>query len=62
MSFGYPIVKLLKDKIDVVFTGFLLDTSLSSMFITKDIVNAKSDKELFNILKQELSRMNVEVI
>jgi len=60
VSFGYPIFKLLKDKIDVVFSGFLLDTSLCSMFLTKNILDAKSDKELFNILYNKVSRFSDE--
>jgi len=59
-SFSYPIVQLLRDKIDVVFSGFLLDTSLCSMFLTKNIVNAKNDNELFNILYNKVSLFSDE--
>jgi len=54
VSYIPPIHRIISNDIDVVFTGFMLDTGLSSMYLTKEIVNAKSDKELFNILSKKL--------
>ncbi len=50
VSFALPIYESVKDKIDVVFTGFLLDTSLSTSYLTKNILKAKHDKDLYDLL------------
>ena len=55
VSYILPIHRLIKSNIDAVFTGFALDTSLSSMYLTKEISNTKSDKELFNILYEKMT-------
>jgi asparagine synthase (glutamine-hydrolysing) len=55
VSFILPIHRLIKSNIDAVFTGFALDTSLSSMYLTKEILNTKSDRELFNILHEKMT-------
>jgi len=55
VSYILPLHRLIKSNIDAVFTGFALDTSLSSMYLTKEILNTKSDKELFNILHEKMT-------
>lgn len=53
MSFAYPILKLIKDKIDVVFDGFALDLTLGGSYLSRDKVNCKSEDLLFEILSKK---------
>ena len=53
VSFGYPVLKLLKDKIDVIFDGFALDLTLGGSYLSKDKVDSKNEDLLFNILSKK---------
>ena len=53
VSFGYPVLKLLKDKIDVIFDGFALDLTLGGSYLSRDKVDCKSDDLLRNILSKK---------
>ncbi len=55
-----PIFKSIKDKIDVFFDGYLLDTGLSSMFLSKKVLNVKSDKELYVVLYNMVTKFPAE--
>ena len=50
VSFIPPIHRLIKSDIEVAFTGLTLDTTVSNPWLTKEILNTKTDEELFNIL------------
>jgi len=50
VSFAYPISKLLKDKIDVVFDGFALDLILGGSYLNESRVYCKNEDSLFNEL------------
>jgi len=62
IPFAYGKVK---SYVDVAFSGSILDTSVANPWLTNEIVNAKSDEELSNILlkkwrffsDEELSRL-----
>lgn len=54
------VFKLIKDNIDVYFDGFLLDTIIRSSILTKNIVNAKSEKELFELLYSNVCKISEE--
>ncbi len=60
MSFAIPLFKSMKDKIDVYFDGFLLDTVIRSSILTENIVNAKSEKELFELVYSKVSKISEE--
>jgi len=44
------ISKTIRSDIDVVFGGFLLDTIIANPWLTIEMINAKSEEELFDIL------------
>jgi asparagine synthase (glutamine-hydrolysing) len=54
------IFRSIKDNIDVYFDGFLLDTGLASSILTKNILNAKSEKDLFELLYTKISKVSEE--
>jgi asparagine synthase (glutamine-hydrolysing) len=60
VSFAIPIFKSIKDKVDVIFDGFLLDTVVTSIFLTKDILNAKSHEYLSTILYNKVTKISDE--
>ncbi len=60
VSFALPIYESVKDKIDVVFIGYLMDTGLSSSILTKKILNAENDENLCNLLYNNVLRISEE--
>ena len=53
VSFAYPILKSLKDKVDVVFDGFALDLTLGGSYLSRDKVKCKTETSLSNILSKK---------
>jgi asparagine synthase (glutamine-hydrolysing) len=52
IGYGYTpfMFRVLMKDVDVVFDGFEFDVTLGGSYLNKDILNAKEDKALFNIL------------
>jgi asparagine synthase (glutamine-hydrolysing) len=50
MSFAYLIVKVLKDKVDVIFDGFAMDLTLGGSYLSRDKIECKTDSLLSDIL------------
>jgi asparagine synthase (glutamine-hydrolysing) len=59
-SIALHIYKSVKDKIDVVFIGFLLDTGLSSSILTRNILNAENDNDLYDLLYSKVFLVSEE--
>lgn len=50
VSFIPPVLKTVKDEVEVVFDGFAFDLILGGSFLDKRILNTKNKEELLNIL------------
>ena len=50
VSYIPVILKTVRSDVDIVFTGFALDGTLANPTLTRKILNAKSDEDLFEIL------------
>jgi asparagine synthetase B (glutamine-hydrolysing) len=50
VSFAYPLLTLVKDKIDVIFDGYALDLTLGGGYIKKKILNCNNEQQLRDIL------------
>jgi asparagine synthase (glutamine-hydrolysing) len=53
VSYIYPIHKIIRDYVDVVFDGFALDLTLGGSYLNRAKVNCKNEKLLFNILSKK---------
>ena len=53
VSYIPPVHKIISKDIDVVFDGFILGYTLGGDYLTKDIINAKNDEELFSKLYRD---------
>lgn len=52
-SYSYPILKSLKDKIDLISDGFALDLTLGGSYLSRDKINCETEKLLFEILSKK---------
>lgn len=48
-----PIYRTISNDIDVAFNGFILDTVVVNPWLTEELINAKSEEELFDILLEK---------
>ena len=50
VSYLLPIHRMIRNDVDVVFTGLTLDTTIANPYLNQDIMDANDDTELFYIL------------
>jgi asparagine synthase (glutamine-hydrolysing) len=53
VSYTYPIIKVFREKVDVMFDGFAMDLTLGGSFLNKDKINCSSKSLLFDILSKK---------
>ena len=52
VSFAYPLLKLLKDRVDVLYDGFALDLTLGGSYLSRAKADCKTESLLFDILSK----------
>ncbi len=53
VSFTYPLLKVFREKVDVVFDGFAMDLTLGGSYLNRGTVYCKTESLLYDILSKK---------